>query len=113
MHSILSLSGAITFAQSGTSAPAGDGDTHPLFNPLRLLNPAHHIYTATRLANTATVRSNVFGVWITVRESVANDPDSIKLHRAFYIFDRSIPVAFEPGKDHNVWDAVLLRRMIQ
>jgi len=77
------------------------------------LNPAHELYTATRLANTATIRSNVYGIWITLRESVADDPDSIKLHRAFYIFDRSIPVGFEPGKDHNVWDAVLLRRIIE
>ena len=111
MHNILALSGAITLSDSGTSAPIQD--THPLLSDLQTLNVSHSIYTATRLANTATVRSNVFGLWITVRESVANDPDSIKLHRAFYIFDRSIPVAFEPGKDHNVWDAVLLRRIIQ
>ena len=111
MHNILSLSGTTPLAQSGTSPPIQD--THPLLSPPDPLNPVHHIYTATRLANTATVRSNVFGIWITVRESVANDPDSIKLHKAFYIFDRSIPVAFEPGKDHNVWDAVLLRRIVQ
>jgi hypothetical protein len=111
MHNILALSGAITLSDSGHSAPIQD--THPFLSALQTLNVSHSIYTATRLANTATVRSNVFGIWITVRESVANDPDSIKLHRAFYIFDRSIPVAFEPGKDHNVWDAVLLRRIIQ
>ena len=111
MHNILTLSGSVTFAQSGTTPPIQD--THPDLSPLQALNPAHNIYTANRLANTATVRSNVFGVWITVRESVANDPDSIKLHRAFYIIDRSVPVAFEAGKDHNVWDAVLLRRIIQ
>ena len=111
MHNILTLSGSVTLAQSGTTPPVQD--THPDLIPLQDFNPAHNIYTANRLANTATVRSNVFGVWITVRESVANDPDSIKLHRGFYIFDRSIPVAFEAGKDHNVWDAVLLRRIIQ
>jgi hypothetical protein len=111
MHNILSLTGTTAFSESGASAPVQD--THPLLTDIQSLNPAHNIYTATRLANTATVRSNVFGVWITVRQSVAGDPDSIKLHRAFYIFDRSIPVAFDPGKDHNVWDAVLLRRIIQ
>lgn len=111
MHNILSLTGTIAFSDSGASAPVQDN--HPLLSDIQSLNPAHNIYTATRLANTATVRSNVFGVWITVRQSVANDPDSIKLHRAFYIFDRSIPVAFDPGKDHNVWNAVLLRRIIQ
>ena len=111
MHNILALSGSVTLAQSGTTPPVQD--SHPALSPLQAFNPAHNIYTANRLANTATIRSNVFGVWITVRESVANDPDSIKLHRAFYIIDRSIPVAFEAGTDHNVWDAVLLRRIIQ
>jgi hypothetical protein len=37
----------------------------------------------------------------------------VKRNRGFYIFDRSIPVAYERGKDHNVRDAVLLRRIIQ
>ena len=77
------------------------------------LNPSHAIYTATRLGNTATIRSNVFAIWITLRTSVDGDPDSAKTHRAFYIVDRSIPVAFESGKDHNVWDAVILRRIIE
>jgi hypothetical protein len=76
-------------------------------------NPAHRLYTANRLANTATIRSNVFAVWITLRESIAGNPDSIKYHRAFYIVDRSIPVAFEPGKDHNTWDTVVVRRIIE
>ena len=86
------------------------------------LNPAHGIYTATRLANTATTRSHLFGVWITLREATAPpgvnpptpaDPDAIRYHRAFYVIDRSIPVAHEPGRDHNVWDAVLLRRIVE
>ena len=111
MHNILALDGSIAFGNSGTSSPVEEA--HPFLTAMQSLNPAHNIYTATRLANTATVRSNVFGVWITVRQSDAKDPDSIKLHRGFYIFDRSIPVAFDPGKDHNVWDAVLLRRIIQ
>ncbi len=111
MHALLALSGSSVITSSGTTPPVNDG--HASLAPLQPLNPIHNIYTATRLANTATIRSNVFGVWITLRESVANDPDSIKLHRAFYIFDRSIPVGYDPGKDHNVWDAVLLRRIIE
>jgi hypothetical protein len=85
--------------------------------PLEILNrdknPLHRFYTATRLANTVTPRSNVFAVWITLRESVAQDPDSVRYHRAFYIVDRSIPVGFEEGRDLNVWDCVRLRRIIE
>jgi hypothetical protein len=77
------------------------------------LNPLHEIYTASRLANTVTPRSNVFAIWITLRESVANDPDSVRYRRAFYIVDRSIPVAFENGRDTNVWDCVRVRRIIE
>jgi hypothetical protein len=80
-------------------------------------NPLLSIYTATRLANTVTTRSNVFAVWITLREYVGNDPaedpDSVRYHRGFYIVDRSVPVGFEEGKDHNVWDCVRLRRVIE
>jgi hypothetical protein len=85
--------------------------------PLEILNrdknPLHRFYTATRLANTVTPRSNVFAVWITLRESVAQDPDSVRYHRAFYIVDRSIPVGFEEGRDLNVWDCVRVRRIIE
>jgi hypothetical protein len=101
---LLSLSGAGTLIVTDTNAAIASGTA---------FNPAHSIYTATRLANTATIRSNVFAVWITLRESVAGDPDSVRYHRGFYIVDRSIPVAHEPGKDHNVWDAVILRRIVE
>jgi hypothetical protein len=76
-------------------------------------NPLQQLYTATRLANTTTPRSNLFAVWITLRESVAGDPDSVRYRRAFYIVDRSIPVGFESGRDHNVWDCVRVRRIIE
>jgi hypothetical protein len=77
------------------------------------LNPQHKIYTASRLANTATIRSNLFAVWVTLRESISGDADSVKYHRAFYIIDRSIPVGFQAGQDHNVKDTIRLRRIIE
>jgi hypothetical protein len=106
MGDLLALQGS---AQGTPSTPLYAAD-----NPASgTLNPAHLLYTANRLANAATIRSNVFAIWITLRESIAGDPDSVRYHRAFYIVDRSIPVAHEPGKDHNVWDAVVLRRIIE
>jgi hypothetical protein len=76
-------------------------------------NPLHRFYTATRLANTVTPRSNVFAVWITLREMVPGDPDSVRFHRGFYVIDRSIPVGYEPGRTHNAWDCVRVRRIVE
>ena len=42
-----------------------------------------------------------------------SDTGEIKRHRAFYIFDRTIPVGFERGENHNVEKAVLLRSFIE
>jgi hypothetical protein len=112
-------------ALSGTAPAAASPieDTNQALEDAAKFAPVHSLYTATRLANTATTRSHLFGVWITLRESLAprptggnaipGDPDSVRYHRAFYVIDRSIPVAHEPGRDHNVWDAVLLRRVIE
>lgn len=100
----------LALTASGTTAIK---DTNLALTAIQNRNPLHEIYTATRLANTATTRSNVFAIWVTVRESIAGDPDSVKLHRGFYIVDRSIPVAYDPGQDHNVWDCVVLRRIIE
>jgi hypothetical protein len=83
-------------------------------------NPQFLFLTANRLANVATTRSHVFAVWVTVGffdpvtgMELGADTGDVKRHRGFYIFDRSIPVAYETGKDHNVRDAILLRRIIQ
>ena len=72
--------------------------------------------TRMQLQNLVTVRSNVYAIWVTVGYFDSADGDEItprKRNRAFYIFDRSIPVAYEQGKDHNVRDAILLQRIIQ
>lgn len=94
-----------------------------------------------KLGNTVTTRSNVYAIWITVgffevepnfapsgqpyfpdaahpdglrlAQELGLDTGTVKRHRAFYIVDRSIPVAYESGKDHNVSDMVLLRRLIE
>ena len=84
--------------------------------------------TISRLNNSVTVRSNVYAIWVTVgyfqwqdddNDGVEDFPEELKevtprnRNRGFYLFDRSIPVAYERGEDHNVQDAILLRRIIQ
>ena len=48
----------------------------------------------------------------TVAEIGADTGEQVR-NRAFFIFDRSIPVAFEPGKNHNVEDAILIKSIIE
>lgn len=104
-------------------------------------NPYFRYAGMQRLSNLLTTRSNVYAVWITVgyfevepapqgtmtpQQYQQRYPDGYRLvsesgsetgeverHRAFYIIDRSIPVAFEPGENHNVDQAVRLRRFIE
>ncbi|MEN9668022.1 MAG: hypothetical protein RLZZ326_4385 [Planctomycetota bacterium] len=126
--SLLALIGQQPAANDPQSMPKPDKtdrtDANQPLKPAINLNPSQAIYTANRLANTTTTKSHLFGVWITLREAMAPapaagqpvipaDPDGVRYHRAFYIIDRSIPVAHEPGRDHNVWDAVLLRRIVE
>ena len=115
-------------------------NTEPLFqyessqlydNPRQ--NPYFRYQFLRRLGNIVTTRSNVFAVWITMgffemedrlnpttglRELVLGqelnlDTGDVTRHRSFYIIDRSIPVAFEAGENHNVDRAILLRRHIE
>ena len=79
----------------------------------------------TRLGIAATTRSNVFAIWITMgyfevddfgrlgAELGSTEDGKVQRNRAFYIVDRSIPVASEPGHDHNVDQAVIARTIIE
>ena len=78
----------------------------------------------TRLGIAATTRSNVYAVWVTigyfevdeygrVGPEIGVEEGDVERNRAFYIFDRSIPVACEPGENHNVDNAVLTRTIIE
>ena len=87
-----------------------------------------------------TTRSNVYAVWITVGyfevyagdrpygsttpdaiypdgyqlgRELGSDTGEIERHRAFYIFDRTIPVGFQRGQDLNVDKAILVNRFIE
>jgi len=98
-------------------------------------NPFFRYQALERLGNLVTTRSNVYAVWITMGyfevepagvidtnvypdgyqlgAELGSDTGEVTRHRAFYIFDRSIPVAFERGQDHNVEEAVLVKRFIE
>ncbi len=104
-------------------------------------NPYFRYQGLQRLGNLVTTRSNVYAVWITVGYFEVEQPDrpeldpaeyqdvypdgfalgqelgidtgEVKRHRAFYIFDRTIPVGFVRGEDLNVGKAIMLKRMIE
>lgn len=72
-----------------------------------------------RLGNNVTTRSNVFAIWVTIGffevdpatmtpiAELGQDDGSVQRYRGFYLIDRSIPVAFEPGFNHNVDQCIL------
>jgi len=76
-------------------------------------NPFFSYSLASRLSNTATVRSNVFAIWITVRvtDDSPNAPPPMT-KRMFAIVDRSIPVGYSPGENLNISDCIVLKRYL-
>ncbi len=81
-----------------------------------------------RMGNLVTTRSSVFAIWITVGYfevdpstgnllpgalELGSDNGQIKRHRGFFIFDRSIPVGFEQGVDHNTERAIMVQSYIE
>jgi len=130
-----------TLLRAGFPDPTNpDGCNFPLFGMASSLdinntdrNPLFRYQALERLANLVSTRSNVYAVWITVGyfevaagtvdaahpdgyylgRELGTDTGEIQRHRAFYIFDRSIPVGFQRGQDLNVMNAVLLKRFIE
>jgi len=92
----------------------------------------------TRLGNMVTTKSSLFAGWITVGYFQVDEDDVLVdeagnpvtptspipaaeigvaegeqvRNRAFFIFDRSIPVAYEPGKNHNIENAIRVMTII-
>ena len=90
-----------------------------------------------RLGNMVTMRSSVFAIWVTVgyfeletiqaEDESTGDMVNIEVlgaefeddlgrqsrNRGFFIFDRSIPVAFEPGRNHNIEKAIRVSSYIE
>lgn len=96
-------------------------------------NPTFKYQALQRMSNLVTSRSNVYAVWVTVAyfevRSVPNSvlyPDGYILgqelgldtgqaerHRMFSVIDRSIPTAYDGGKNHNVEKTILHRTLIE
>ncbi len=68
---------------------------------------------ANRFAAAATVRSNVFAIWITLEVTDgASTAGSPTCHRLFAIVDRSIPVDYVEGENKNVSETIRLKRFL-
>jgi hypothetical protein len=107
--------------------------TRPVDNANR--NPFFRYEGLQRLGNLVTTHSNQFAIWITIGyfeispwpggsdathpdgyqlgKEIGSDTGEIVRHRAFYIFDRTIPVGFQRGQDVNAEKAILVKRFIE
>ncbi len=132
----------VTFLRGATNSPwtataSLFADINPGYYNESSRNPYFHYQSLQRLSNLLTTRSNVYAVWITVGhfevtpnqgtgvidaghpdgfqlgQEIGSETGEIKRPRGFYIFDRSIPVGFEPGKDHNIDQGTLIKRFIE
>ncbi len=81
-----------------------------------------------RMGNLVTNRSNVYAVWMTLGffetdpngdfktdqdGNLIEDGNEVERHRAFYLIDRSIPVGYENGHDHNTEDVFRVKRYVE
>ena len=105
--------GTVMFRDTTGVASATNGNSKKK-NRAYDLNPALTYSTAIRLANVATIRSNVFAVWVTLktidRSANAAPPT---YHRTFAIVDRSIPVGYNAGETLNARDTIRLQRFLE
>jgi len=130
---------ATLFRRGPSGAPLLDRESLNPFNQSE--RSAYFRYEARqRLGNLVTTRSSVFAIWITVgyfevssvngqlvtsgdpadpfeagdiAYELGADDGSLKRERGFYIIDRSIPVAFEPGSNHNVDRMILTESILE
>jgi len=65
------------------------------------------------LAAARALYNRVYPQGYQLGKELGSETGDIDRQRAFYIIDRTRPVAFKPGEDVNVEDAILLRRRIE
>ena len=124
-HLVPAKGSAGTVSQLDAAGTAGFFDTMSSATQSSEGSSYFHNELRQRLNGLTTTRSSVFAIWITIGyfqidefgrigpEIASEFGGNVKRNRAFYMIDRSIPVAFEPGRNHNVDDAVLLRTIIE
>ncbi len=115
-----------------TNTPLFGGSTTERFRDAR-----RHAYfrhqPLIRMENLVSTRSNVYAAWVmlgffevepvapsfshpdgyALGRELGSDTGEVRRHRAFYLLDRSIPAAFDPGKRLNTENCVLSRRFIE
>lgn len=123
------------FRSDGAGEPLFDFDSDLTVDAVNAANDTNRsVYFRNamrqRLGNLVTTRSSVFAIWITVGyfevdetgalvdanmggKEIGAETGEVKRNRGFYVFDRSIPVAFEPGKNHNVERGILVKSIIE
>ena len=128
--------------QSSTQQGGGGAPGQLQFHDQSDRNSYFRYQGMERLSNLVTAHSNVYAVWITIgyfevepwkhpitgvplppdvahpdgwqlSQEVGLDSGEVTRNRSFYLIDRSIPVAFEPGENHNVDRSILIRRAIE
>ncbi|MGY8750292.1 MAG: hypothetical protein ACKVHR_19800, partial [Pirellulales bacterium] len=100
-------------------------DGNPLFEDTTQKRTAYYRNNVRqRLGNLVTTRSSVFAIWVTVGyfeinengelgTEIGSDTGDVSRNRGFFMFDRSIPMAFEPGKNHNIEKGILVESIIE
>jgi hypothetical protein len=112
--------------EANTSPPNPLFRYHPELTATDLPQPhvLHDWLPISRLQKLVTERSNVFAVYVTVgmfefneqngdigREYGMETGENRRL-KAFYVIDRSIPVGYRIGQDHNVEKTIVTRRIL-
>ncbi len=122
----------VTLMRGNNDTPVAAGIQKFTESPLVFADPAafpqRHVFTdrypLTRLVNLTSNRSNVFAVYVTIGlfeydEATGNigieygtDKGEMERFKAFYIIDRTVPVGFRTGEDHNIEKTILVRRYL-
>lgn len=76
-------------------------------------HPSTGVPVQTYFDDSFELYSSVYPDGYMFGREAGSDLGDVRRLRGFYIVDRTIPVGFEPGADHNVDNAIRLRRQIE